>query len=58
MPFVDYGAPSEVIDADAFYQPGEVRHKAGHLPAEVNIKPGTRGRNGWGFVVRIGTQVF
>ena len=24
------------------YQPGETRHKTGHFPAEVNIKPGTR----------------
>ena len=50
VPFIDDGAP------DAFYQPGETRHKAGHFPAEVNIKP--RGMNGWGYVVRIGDAVF
>ena len=49
VPFIDDGA-------DAFYQPGETRHKAGHFPAEVNIKP--RGMNGWGYVVRIGDAVF
>ena len=58
VPFIDDGAPAAVIYADAFYQPGETRHKAGHFPAEVNIKPGTRGMNGWGYVVRIGDAVF
>ena len=57
VPFIDDGASAAVIYADAFYQPGETRHKAGHFPAEVNIKPGTRGPNGWGYVVRIGVYV-
>ena len=50
--------PQAIIYADAFYKPGEVRHKAGHIPAEVAVKPGTRGQNGWGYVVRIGAEVF
>ena len=57
VPYIDDGAPAAIIYADAFYQPGEVKHKAGHIPAEVGVKPGTRGRNGWGYVVRIGDVV-
>ena len=30
QPFIDDGMPSGIIYADAFYQPGELRHKAGH----------------------------
>ncbi|CAE7923243.1 unnamed protein product [Symbiodinium sp. KB8] len=58
VPYVDDGMPQAIIYADAFYKPGEVRHKAGHIPAEVAVKPGTRGQNGWGFVVRIGGDVY
>ena len=35
-----------------FYQPGEVRHKAGRFPAEVPLKPATRGQNGWAVLCR------
>ena len=58
VPFIDDGSPAAAIYADAFYQPGETRRKAGHFPAEVSIRPGTRGRNGWGYVVRLGEAVF
>jgi len=58
IPFIDDGAPAAIIYADAFYKPGETRHKAGHIPATVNIRPGTKGMNGWGYVVRIGAHVF
>ena len=58
VPYVDDGMPQAIIYADAFYKPGEVRHKAGHIPAEVAVKPGTRGQNGWGYVVRIGDDVY
>ncbi|CAE7511741.1 unnamed protein product, partial [Symbiodinium sp. KB8] len=58
VPYVDDGMPQAIIYADAFYKPGEVRHKAGHIPAEVAVKPGTRGQNGWGYVVRIGGDVY
>ena len=30
QPFIDDGVLSGMIYADAFYQPGELRHKAGH----------------------------
>ena len=58
IPYIDDGEPQAIIYADAFYQPGETRYKAGHFPAEVPVKPGSKGSNGWGFVVRIGATVF
>ena len=58
IPYIDDGEPQAIIYADAFYQPGETRYKAGHFPAEVPAKPGSKGSNGWGFVVRIGATVF
>ena len=58
IPYIDDGEPQAIIYADAFYQPGETRYKAGHSPAEVPVKPGSKGSNGWGFVVRIGATVF
>ena len=57
IPYIDDGEPQAIIYADAFYQPGETRYKAGHFPAEVPVKPGSKGSNGWGFVVRIGATV-
>ena len=50
VPFVDDGAPQAILYADAFYQPGETRHKGGHIPAEVAIRSGSRGSNGWALV--------
>ena len=58
MPFVDDGAPQALIYADAFFQPGEVKHKAGFLPAGLPTPQGARGKNGWGYVVRIGGETF
>ena len=58
IPYIDDGEPQAIIYADAFYQPGETRYKAGHFPAEVPVKPGSKGSSGWGFVVRIGATVF
>ena len=57
IPYIDDDEPQAIIYADAFYQPGETRYKAGHFPAEVPVKPGSKGSNGWGFVVRIGATV-
>ncbi|OLP77088.1 EH domain-containing protein 1 [Symbiodinium microadriaticum] len=39
VPYIDDGAPAALIYADAFYQPGEVRRKAGHIAAEVQVNP-------------------
>ncbi|CAE6933298.1 unnamed protein product [Symbiodinium sp. KB8] len=53
VPFIDDRALAAIIYADAFYKPGETRstvRPAGHIPAEVPIKPGTRGLNGWGYM--------
>ena len=58
VPFVDDGAPQALIYADAFFQPGEVKHKAGFLPAGLPTPKGARGKNGWGYVVRIGGETF
>ena len=43
IPYIDDGEPQAIIYADAFYQPGETRYKAGHFPAEVPVKPGSKG---------------
>ena len=39
IPYIDDGEPQAIIYADAFYQPGETRYKAGHFPAEVPVNP-------------------
>ena len=58
VPFVDDGSPQALIYADAFFQPGEVKHKAGFLPAGLPTPKGARGRNGWGYVVRVGAETY
>ena len=47
-----------VLYADAFFSAGEVRHKAGHVPDGVSPTPRQKAANGWGYVIRIGDQVF
>ena len=42
-----------VIFADAYVKVGKVRHKAGHILADLSLPPD----NGWGYVVRIGDHV-
>ena len=43
-----------VIFADAYVKVGEVRHKAGYIPADLPLPPHVRDDNGWGYAVRIG----
>ena len=46
------------VYADAFFSAGEVRHKAGHVPDGVSPAQRQKAANGWGYVLRIGDQVF
>eukprot|EP00439_Symbiodinium_sp_Y106_P037797 s6516_g4.t1 len=54
IPYIDDGAPAAIIYADAFYVPARRGQTQSHIPAEVNVRPGTRGRNGW----RMGAELF
>ena len=47
-----------VVFADAYVRSGEVVYKAGHITQDVRLPQHTRDNNGWGYVVRIGTNVF
>jgi len=47
-----------ILYADAFFTDGERRRKAGHIPDGINHTPAQKTPNGWGYVLRIGGQVF
>ena len=43
-----------MVYADAFFLEGELRHKAGWVPANAPMTHSHRSANGWGYVVRVG----
>ena len=47
-----------VLYADAFYLDGENRHKAGFIPSSARLTSRSRQQNGWGFVLRLGSEVY
>ncbi|CAE7195818.1 eIF3-S7 [Symbiodinium natans] len=47
-----------VLYADAFFQEGDVVHKAGFVPRSAQARPTDRWTNGWGFVLVIDDEVF
>ena len=58
---VPFGPPTTVqatIFADAFFQEGEERVKAGHVCNYAGRRANSRRRNGWGYVVHIGAESF
>ena len=59
--FVPYGKPrptQATIFADAFFVDRGRQIKAGHVPDDAGRHRSQRRRNGWGYVVQIGDQVF
>ena len=58
IPFDAKDIEVAVLYADAFFSAGEVRHKAGHVPDGVSPTQRQKAANGWGYVLRIGDQVF
>ena len=58
IPFDTKDIEVAVLYADAFFAAGEVRHKAGHVPDGVSPTQRRKAANGWGYVLRIGGQVF
>ena len=47
-----------VIFADAYVRTaGKTSHKAGHIPCDAQFPAHSRDDNGWGYMVRIGSQV-
>ena len=47
-----------VVFADAYVKTGERLHKAGHIPQDLPLPANARDDNGWGYVVRIGQEVY
>ena len=59
--FIPYSGPKPAqatIFADAFFVDHGRRVKAGHVPEDAGRHRQQRRRNGWGYVVQIGDQVF
>ena len=54
VPFTAPQAVNCVVYADAFFLEGELRHKAGWVPANAPMAHPHRSANGWGYVVRVG----
>ena len=54
VPFTAPQAVNCVVYADAFFLEGELRHKAGWVPANAPMAHSHRSANGWGYVVRVG----
>ena len=47
-----------VVFADVYVRVGETAYKVGHIPADAKLPRHAVHDNSWGYVVRIGTQVF
>ena len=57
FPFAPDSEPFAVLYADAFFQEGDLVHKAGFVPTSARASPRDRWNNGWGFVLRVGARV-
>ena len=57
-PFQPSASRRAVLYADAFFQEGDVVHKAGFVPRSAQARPTDRWTNGWGFVLVIDDEVF
>ena len=58
VPFQPSSSRRAVLYADAFFQEGDVVHKAGFVPRSAQARPADRWANGWGFVLVIDDEVF
>ncbi|CAE7341292.1 unnamed protein product [Symbiodinium natans] len=58
IPFQPSTSRRAVLYADAFFQEGDVVHKAGFVPRSAQARPADRWTNGWGFVLVIDDEVF
>ena len=54
VPFTAPRAVNCMVYADAFFLEGELRHKAGWVPANAPVAHHHRSASGWGYVVRVG----